>query len=143
MSTSSGGGSIATPPKVTGWVGFIWFAAIMLMLSGAFSMIWGIVGLARDEVFLHGPKGNVLNLDYTAWGWINLIVGTAVFVAGCALFTGSRIAAFVALVLAALSAIDNLLVLNAYPVWSVLIIALDVLVIWAICFHLHELRGSE
>lgn len=126
--------------KTTGWVGFIWFAATMMLLSGVFSIIWGIVAIVRDEVFVRGPKGNAINLDYTQWGWIHVVVGIVVVLAGSALFTGSLLAGIVAIFLAMLSAVANLLVLGSYPVWSVLVITLDVLVIWAVTMHGQELR---
>lgn len=143
MSTSTGSGTSAVPVRVTGWVGFIWFAAVLMMLSGVFSMLWGIVAIGRDSVFPNGRAANAVNLSYPTWGWIILTVGIVVFISGCALFTGSRVAAIIALALAAISAISNLLVLGADPVWSVIEIALAVLVIWAITFHLHELRDGN
>jgi hypothetical protein len=123
--------------QVSGWVG-----SVMMIISGVFSIIWGIVALARKEVFVHGPRGNVINLNYTAWGWITLIIGVIVLLTGLFLLTGSVLASIVAIVLASLSAIQNLLVIGAYPIWSVIVIAVDVLVIYAITVHGHELRES-
>lgn len=128
--------------RATGWVGWIFFAAIMMVVSGFFDIIWGIVGIARDEVFIGGPKGNVINLDYTTWGWINLILGIVMVLAGLGLLTGAIWASIIAIVLAVLSAIGNLLVIGAYPVWSVIVITLDVLVIYAISVHSGELRKA-
>jgi hypothetical protein len=130
------------PSRVTGWAGWIFFAATMMIISGIFSVIWGIVGLARDQVFLVGRRGNVINLDYTTWGWINLIIGIVVIIAGVYLYTGSVLASIVAVTLAILSIVGNLLVIAAYPIWSVLVIAVDVLVIYAITVHGHELRNN-
>jgi hypothetical protein len=93
-------------------------------------------------VFISGPRGNVINLDYTAWGWIHLIVGIVVVLAGLGLFTGSVWASVVAVVVAVLSAVANLFVIGAYPVWSVIVIALDVLVIYAVTVHSGELRND-
>jgi hypothetical protein len=126
----------------TRWVGWIFFAALMMFVSGVFDIIWGIVGLARDEVFLSGPNGNVVDLDYTTWGWINLIVGVVLVLGACALFTGSLIGRLVALLVAVLSTVANLLVIGAYPIWSVIVITLDVLVIYAIAVHGDEVADS-
>ncbi len=128
------------PSRATGWVAWILFAACMMVLSGTLTIIWGIVGLVRDEVFVRGPRGNVLNVDYTAWGWANLIFGILVLLAGIGLFTGAVWAAVVAVLLAAVSIIDHVMVLGAYPAWSTIVIAMDVLVIWAITVHGDELR---
>jgi hypothetical protein len=140
MYTSAGGETDLRPSRATGWVGWIFFAAIIMVVSGFFDIIWGIVGIARDEVFVGGPRGNVINLDYTAWGWINLVLGIVMVVAGLGLFTGAIWASVIAVLLAVLSAVGNLLVIGAYPVWSVIVIALDVLVIYAISVHGSELR---
>jgi hypothetical protein len=115
------------------------FGAVIMIVSGSFSIIWGIVGIVRDQVFVAGPKGNVINLDYTTWGWIHLALGVVVVATGVALFTGSLWARILAVGFAVLSAIGNLLVLTAYPVWSTIVITLDVLVIYAITVHGNEL----
>jgi hypothetical protein len=130
------------PSRATRWVGWIFFAACLMVLSGILDIIWGLVGLVRDEVFVSGPKGNVINLDYTTWGWINLIFGCVVLAAGLGLFAGSLWAYIVAVLLAVLSVVDNLLVIGAYPIWSTIVIALDVLVIYAITVHGNELRNT-
>jgi hypothetical protein len=130
------------PSRATAWVGWVIFAAIAMVLAGIFDIIWGIVALARDEVFLSGPRGNVINLDYTTWGWINLIFGVVVLIVGMGLFTGSIVARIAAIGIAVLQAVLNLLIIGAYPLWSVIVITLDVLVIYAIAVHGDELRDS-
>ena len=142
MHTSATGDVDLRPSRVTAWVGWIYFAATMMVISGIFSIIWGIVGLVRDQVFVVGARGNVVNLDYTTWGWINLIMGIVVFIAGLCLLTGSVLASIVAVTLAVLSIVGNLLVIAAYPIWSVIVISVDVLVIYAITVHGRELRNN-
>ncbi|MGX7678973.1 DUF7144 family membrane protein [Jatrophihabitans sp. DSM 45814] len=142
MYTSANGDVDLAPSRATAWVGWIVFAAIMMVVSGIYDIIWGIVGITRDEVFVSGRRGNVVNLSYTTWGWINLIVGIVVLVAGLALFTGALWAGIVAIAVAALSAIGNLLVIASFPVWSVIVITLDVLVIYAITVHGDEMRTN-
>jgi hypothetical protein len=128
--------------RATGWVGWIFFAGCMMVLSGTFNVIWGIVALVRDEVFVRGPRGNVINLDYVTWGWVNLIFGIAAVAAGFGLLVGATWAYIIAVVMAGLSVVDNLLVIGAYPIWSTIVIAFDVLVIWAITVHGREMRGG-
>ena len=130
------------PSRVAAWAGWIYFAATMMIISGIFSIIWGVVGLARDQVFLVGRRGNVVNLDYTTWGWIHVAVGSVVLIAGMYLFTGSVLASIVAVTLAVLSIVANLLVITAYPIWSVIVISVDILVIYAITVHGHEIRNN-
>jgi hypothetical protein len=141
MYTSAHGDVDLRPSDATGWTGWVVFGAIMMIVSGTFDVIWGIVGLVRDQVFVVGPQGNLISLDYTTWGVINLIVGAVVVFAGVALFTASMFARVLAIIVAVLSAVENLLVIGAYPVWSTIIIALDVLVIYAVAVHGHELRS--
>lgn len=142
VQTSVSGDVDLRPSRVTGWVGWIYFAATMMVISGTFSIVWGIVGLVRDQVFLVRPNGNVVNLDYTTWGWINLIAGIVVVGCGLALLTGSMVARIVAVIVAVLSIIDNLFVIAAYPIWSVIVISVDVLVIYAVTVHGRELRNN-
>lgn len=130
------------PSRTTAWVGWIVFAGVIMATSGIFTATWGLVALVRDEVFVVGPSGNVIDLDYTAWGWVHLILGIVVFAAGLALFTGARWAYVIAVFLAVLSAVGNLFVIGSYPVWSTIVIALDVLVIYAITVHGDELRNT-
>jgi hypothetical protein len=125
----------------TAWVGWIVFAGMMLMLVGSFHVIQGFVALFRDEVFVVGQKGLVLNVDYTAWGWTHIIGGAiAILVGGC-LLAGQMWARIIAVIVAALSAIVNVAFLPAYPIWSVMMIAVDVLVIWAITVHGSEVKS--
>jgi hypothetical protein len=138
MYTNASGG--VQPTKSTGWVGWIVFAAVAMVISGLFNITWGIVALVRDQVFVVGSRGNVVTIDYTTWGWINLIVGIIVIVLGLALLTGNTAALVGGVVVAVLSIVNNLFVLSAYPIWSVLIIAFDVIVIFAICVHGNEVK---
>jgi hypothetical protein len=126
--------------KATGWVGWIVFGAFMLVISGTFTIIWGLTAIFRDKVFVVGPSGNVIDVDYTVWGWIHLIIGVLAFATGLALFTGAFWARSVAVILAFLNAVAQLLVIFSYPVWAVIVIALDIMVIYAITAHGEEMR---
>jgi hypothetical protein len=128
------------PTEMTGWVGWIGFAAIMMMLLGTFHAIEGLVALFQDQYFLVGKSGLTVHVDYTTWGWIHIIGGVIVVGAGVALLTGKMWARAVAVAVAAVSAIVNIGFLSAYPVWSTIMIAFDVLVIWAVTVHGSELK---
>jgi hypothetical protein len=121
------------PTEMTGWVGWIGFAAIMMMMLGTFHAIEGLVALV-------GKSGLTVHVDYTTWGWIHIIGGVIVVGAGVALLTGKMWARAVAVAVAAVSAIVNIGFLSAYPVWSTIMIAFDVLVIWAVTVHGSELK---
>ncbi|WP_305092227.1 hypothetical protein [Prescottella sp. R16] len=106
-------------------------AAILLMTVGILQIFQGISALADDDMFVVGPQ-YVYQFDLTAWGWIHLILGIVVVLIGLGLLTGATWARVCAIVIAALSIIANFLWIPWYPLWSILIIALDVVVIWAV-----------
>lgn len=130
--------------RESGWVAWVEFAGLMLCLSGGFHVIQGLVALFRDdEVFLVANDRLVVSFDYTAWGWIHLIIGILLILAGVGLFSGRMIARIVGVGVALLSALVNVAFLPAYPLWSGMIIALDVVVVWAIIVHGGELRRPK
>ncbi|MDV6310062.1 hypothetical protein R4227_17710 [Gordonia amicalis] len=87
--------------------------------------------MAEDEVFVRGVD-YVYKFDFTTWGWIHIVLGAIAIIVGAGLISGAGWARFTAIVIAGLSVIANFLWLPYYPWWSVLIIALDVVVIWAV-----------
>lgn len=107
------------------------FAAIMMVLIGAFHAITGLAAIINDEYFVV-VRGYAFDLDTTAWGWIHLILGLAAAAAGIGLFYRTVWAGVVALFMATLSAINNFFFIPYAPLWSILLIALDVWVIWAL-----------
>jgi hypothetical protein len=124
----------------SGWaVGFILFAAIMMIMVGVFQALQGLVAIFENEFYV--PTRNYLfQFDATTWGWIHLILGLLVAFAGWGLLSGRTWARTVAIILAVLSAIANFAFIPYYPFWSLLIITLDVFVIWAVAVHGGELR---
>ena len=145
---SSAGATDREPPPrqnvqatlMTGWVGWIAFAGVIMLMLGAFHVIQGLVALFREEYFLVGKSGLIVNVDFTTWGWIHVIGGVIIAGAGIALFTGRVWARAIGVTLAMVSAIVNIGFLSAYPIWSAIMITFDVLVIWALTVHGSELR---
>jgi hypothetical protein len=126
------------PPQRTGWLGWIAFAGIMMMVLGTFHGIAGLTALFNDEYYLVRPEGLVVEVDYTAWGWLHLALGAVLVGAGASLFVGNMFGRVIGVIVATLSAIANLAFIASYPVWSVVMIAIDVLVIYAIVVHGRE-----
>jgi hypothetical protein len=119
-------------PPASGWaVGGISFAATMMLVIGIFQGLAGLAAIFEDQFFVL-TANYAFDLDVTAWGWIHLLVGIALVVAGWALYAGRAWAGIVALTLAILSAVANFFFIPYYPFWSLLVIALDVWVIWAL-----------
>ena len=119
-------------PPVSGWaVGGITFAAAMMLLIGIFQFFEGLAAIVEDEFFVL-TANYAFDIDVTAWGWIHLLLGILLIVAAWALFSAQVWAGIVALTLAILSAVANFFYIPYYPWWSLLVIALNVWVIWAL-----------
>jgi hypothetical protein len=120
-------------------VGFILFAAIMMIMVGVFQALQGLIAIFENEFYV-ATRNYLFQFDATTWGWIHLILGLLVAFAGYGLLSGRTWARAAAIALAVLSAISNFLFIPYYPFWSLLIIALDVFVIWAVAAHGGDLR---
>lgn len=94
----------------------------------------GIVALVRNEIYVATPR-YLFAFDLTTWGWIQLILGIVVAIAGVGVITGQLWGRLVGITLAALSMLANFAFIPYYPLWSLSIIALNVFVIWALCVY--------
>ncbi|MEL7974826.1 hypothetical protein AAG589_03120 [Isoptericola sp. F-RaC21] len=133
-------GQFTQTPETSGWAGWVVFAGTLMIMLGVFHAIQGVVALFNDQYYLVGASGLTLQLDYSAWGWVHLIGGVVVLLAGFGLLAGQTWARVVGVLLAILSAVANFAFVAAYPVWSIVMIALDVLIIFALTAHGQELR---
>jgi hypothetical protein len=127
----------AVRQEPTGWVGWIMFAGIMLVIAGALHAIWGLVAVLNDTWVVWGNQENLV-LDFTAWGWLHMAAGAVLILTGIGLFSGYTLARAVAVVVAGLSLMANFATIPAYPVWAVTIMVIDVLVIYAVVAHGRE-----
>jgi hypothetical protein len=126
----------------TGWVGWIAFAGIMMILDGIFQFIIGLTAVLNPNYFVVTPT-HLLLFNLTAWGWVQMILGALVVLIGASLFSGNMAARVMAVILVGLSAIANLGFISAYPFWSLIVITVDVLVIYALIVHGSELKESR
>ncbi|WP_370542244.1 hypothetical protein [Amycolatopsis sp. FDAARGOS 1241] len=130
----------ARPPGMvttTGSTGWLAFAGTIAILAGFFNIIMGLVALFRNDYYVAAP-GGYLVLNLTGWGWLHLIVGVLAAAAGTALFSGAGWAKVVVVVLAGFNALAHLAFLSAAPAWGLIVIAMDILVIWAVIAHSGE-----
>jgi hypothetical protein len=134
------GSTRASGYELSGWVGWIVFAAVMMILLGCFHAFQGLVALFDDQQFLVTDSDLIVSADYATWGWVHLIGGIIVALAGMSLFADRMWARIVAVIVAAVSAIVNIAFLSAYPIWSAIMIAMDILIIWAITVHGVEMK---
>jgi hypothetical protein len=126
----------------TGWAGWVVFGGVMLILMGVFQLVEGFVALFDDGFYLVRSNGLVVNVDYNTWGWVHALIGFVGVLAGIGLLAGNMAARVVGVVIAGLSALVNLAFISAYPVWSAIMIVIDVIVIFAIIVHGRELKST-
>ncbi len=123
------------------WVGWAYFAGYMMMILGGLQAISGLTGIFRQSYYVVS-QNHLLVFDYRTWGWVSLILGIIIFMAGYELFRGALWARVVAIFLAGLSILINMAFMDAYPLWSILIIIVDILVIYALLVHGNELGAD-
>jgi hypothetical protein len=128
--------------RAVGAVGMIFFASVMMVMIGFFHAMYGLAAILKDTSFLV-TEDYVYALDVTTWGWIHLIAGILILIAGWSLFSGATWARVVGITLALISAIANFASLPYYPFWSILMIVLAVLVIWALAVYGGELGEGQ
>ena|SRR5690242_6105259 len=125
--------------KPTAWVGFVVLASVLLCISGAFNIITGLVAVFSDKIYVQGSVATV-GLDVTGWGWFHIFWGLLLFGTGLALYAGATWARITAIIVVSINMVSQLMEMPAYPLWSLLIVTLDLLVIWAVIVHGDEIR---
>jgi hypothetical protein len=115
-----------------GLAGGTTFAVAILLFTGSLlAILQGISAIANDDIFVVAPN-YTYDLDITAWGWVHLVAGIIGMAIAVGLITGALWARAGAVAIAAVSIVINFLWLPYYPLWSILVIALDLIVIWAV-----------
>ena len=113
--------------------GFIVFAAVLLGMVGFFNMIDGIAAIAQSHVFV--ANAHYVFGDLRTWGWITLIFAILQLIAAAGVLVGNQVARWFAVVVVGLNAIAQMFFIPAYPFWSLLIIAGDVVALWGLCAY--------
>jgi hypothetical protein len=127
-------------------VGFTYFASIMLLLIGVFQAIAGLTAIVKDEANIYvntQDASYILSLDTTTWGWVHLLLGIVVFLAGLGVLAGQVWARTVGVLVAAGAIIVNFAFIPIYPIWSLAIITLGVLVVWALTVHGRDITTDQ
>ncbi|HCU92955.1 MAG TPA: hypothetical protein DHU96_09540 [Actinobacteria bacterium] len=147
MSTNVGRHSEADQPSYTpatatptGWIGWIVFGGVTMIVLGAFQIIEGLVAVFNHGYYLVTSNDLLVHVNYTTWGWVHFGIGVAILLTGFGVMTGAMWARVLGIGFAVISAIVNLAFIAAYPVWGVIVIALDVLVIYALAVHGREMK---
>lgn len=114
--------------RLTGWAAF---AGVVMLVVGILDAIYGIAALLNDQVITTAGNGSgVIIWNFTAWGWIHLVVGVILVLTAFGLFSGSNGARVVAIVICVIGAIVQVGMITAFPLWSLILILLYVLVIY-------------
>ncbi len=132
-------GTYETEPS--GWTGWIAFAGVMLIIAGGLNALYGLIAVVNDEWVVWTNRASVY-LDLSQWGAVHLIVGLVMLLAGIGLFSGNILARTVGVIVAGISLIANFFFIPAYPLWALVVITIDLLVIWALTAHGKEMRQA-
>jgi hypothetical protein len=106
----------------------------MLLVSGAFNVCWGLAAVLNDQVLTVGGHG-VMVLDFTTWGWVQLVIGTIMLIVAWGLFALAGWARWLAIGIAALNMVVQVAAFTAFPLWALTVIALDAVVIYQLTAH--------
>ncbi len=131
-----------TEKQSSGWaIGFTVFAAFMMIMMGVWWIISGLVALFNSEFYVVTLRW-IFQFDISVWGWIHLLIGILVLVAGIFLFRGAVWARTVGVILAVVAGVLAFAWLPYYPVWAILFIAMSVVVIWALTMHGRDIAAA-
>jgi len=134
--------SPARKPSTT-WQGWALLGGTLMALAGLFWALLGLISLFDKQYLQLRHNTLLVTSSYQAWGWVHLIGGLAALAAGAGVvFAGNALARNAAIVVAALSAVVNLGFVSATPVWSTVVIGLDIIVIYALTAHGREIDYS-
>lgn len=128
-------GRAPAPISLPWATGFALFAGVMMLVVGVYHALGGIAAIIQDPLYVTTPDNYTYTLDVTTWGWIHLVLGVLIAATGGGVLSGRGWGRFGGITIAALSMIANFLFLPYYPVWSLVMIALCVAVIWALAVY--------
>ena len=116
------------------WIGWVYFAGILMTLAGGFQIIAGLTALLRQSYYLVGEQ-SLIAFNYATWGWIHAVLGFVIFSAGVAVMSGSLWARIVGVIVSIVAIIAGFAFMAAYPLWVIAIIITNLLIIYALVVH--------
>jgi hypothetical protein len=120
------GSSVRSSNSYSGWAAF---AGVIMFVVGSLDALWGLGAILNDDVVVVGGQGALI-ADITVWGWVHLLLGVVIATTGVGLLMGRESARFLAIFLLAVNAISQIVWFPAAPLWSFLLIILDVTIIY-------------
>jgi len=125
---------MAKPSNSNGWTGWVVFASLMMIMVGFFQAIVGLTAIIRDQFYVVSPHA-LVSVDVSTWGWVHLALSLLVIAAGYAVMDGKVWGRTVGVLMALASAVVNLAFIPYYPVWSTLVVVVNIIVIYALTVH--------
>ncbi len=125
----------------SGWTGWIAFAGVIMIIAGSLNALYGLIALVNDEWVVWTNRSSVY-LDLSQWGAVHLVVGLVMLLSGIGVFSGNILARTIGVIVAGLSLLANFFFIPAYPLWALVVITMDLLVIWALTAHGKEMRKA-
>lgn len=126
--TSPGRGGGAANPWATG---LALFAGIMMVMVGIMDFFYGVMAVANDDIFVN-TRNYTLQFSTTSWGWIHLVLGVLLVAVGAGVLMGKGWARMTGIFVVALAGIGNFFSMPYYPLWSIVLLGIDVFVIWGL-----------
>jgi hypothetical protein len=123
-------------------IGWVTFAGVIMIVEGSFEILAGLGALINSNLFGDNVD-TIFEQSAESWGWWHLVIGGVIVLAGFGVFTGNILARIVGVIAAAISAIAAFAWLPIYPVWGVIVIAVDIAVIWALTVHGRAIQKAE
>ncbi|WP_241968258.1 hypothetical protein [Streptomyces sp. ICBB 8177] len=141
MAQTTGATSHAPPPPAArgssggGWAsGLVLFAGVMMVANGILGLFEGVVAVAKQHVYVSTPN-YVFRFTLYSWGWVHIVVSALVLIVGLGVIAGQAWARATGIFIVALSLLANFMFLPYYPFWSLIVLAIDVFVLWALCTY--------
>lgn len=130
---------MTTNSKPSGWaIGWIAFAAFTMIIAGIWWAISGIVALVNGDFYVIAEEW-IFEFDPSTWGWIHLILGIVIAVAGFGLFSGKVWARTVGVIIAIIASLVSFAWLPYYPVWAIILLIASITIVWALTVHGHDI----
>lgn len=126
--------------SVTGWVGWAYFAGVLMVLTGAFQAVVGLMALLKSNFYVITPE-RLAVFNFTTWGWIHLAIAAVVLSAGISVLNGGIWGRVVGVFLAGLGLLANFVYLEVYPFWAITLMVVNALVLYALLVHGDEVRN--
>lgn len=124
-----------TTTRMSGWIEF---AAVMMIISGMFEIVSGLVAIFKPSTYFVTSSTTLFIMSYNDWGLAHLVIGGILILSAMALLAGKLWGRIIAIFLAITSALANFAFIRAYPLWSIIIIILDILIIYAVASYGNE-----